>query len=146
MTTETISDNEALAVEFMGWKWLAYVGTPVRSHPGYPQKCRIRQLHSPSMMADERWKEFFKRTEVSDADGTEPLHYSYCSSGGCSFPEYNFDGKAFAEVEQLLEQRGLLGHMSAELREIFGKEIYRPSLSQCCAAALSLLRKHSAKC
>lgn len=88
--------NQLIAVEVFGWRWISFVGVPVRGSPGYPKKCRIRRFVSPELLVSERWMKHFERVGgYSDAVGDEPLDYSYCSSQG---PELcpDFVGHFFA--------------------------------------------------
>lgn len=77
--------TEDYAVKHLGWQWWSWIGTPVKGTPGYPQKMRVRQLLSAKQLKEKRWSEFLAdpRNEARLADGTEPLDYTYCSSG-CS--------------------------------------------------------------
>jgi len=63
---------ESLAVGFLGYKWIAYMSS-VHNRPAARQKCMVRRLMSPSMLAHPQWIEFFKHVENRDSDGTEPL-------------------------------------------------------------------------
>ena len=78
--------NEALAVKLLGWKWISFVGTPVKGTKGYPEKMRVRQLMSPSQLKHPQWIDYFNDNDAKDADMTEPLSYAYCSSMGASQP------------------------------------------------------------
>lgn len=79
--------NELIAKEVHGWKWIAYWSRPVRGSPGYPEKCVVRLFVPPSLLADSRWVRFFDEAGgYTDANGTEPLDYCYCSSGGSPIP------------------------------------------------------------
>ena len=81
--------NEAVAKTIFGWRWLSWIGIPVKGTPGYPKPCRVRQFMSPDAMRNQRWLDFWKRPdvgEVREADGTEPLSYVYCSSQGMETP------------------------------------------------------------
>lgn len=81
--------NEIYAVHKLGYVWMAFDGRPTRSHPRYwdddvrEHGMRVRQLMSPEQLADERWKTFFEAKNGAPADGSEPLGYTYESSG-CS--------------------------------------------------------------
>lgn len=78
--------TEAVLTQLLGWKWMSYVGTPVKGTPGYPAKQRVRQLFSPAMLKADGWKEYLQQTEGREADMTEPLDYCYCSSNGPAIP------------------------------------------------------------
>lgn len=75
--------TEEYAVKHLGWQWWSWIGTPVKGTPGYPQKMRVRQLLSPRQMKSPRWSQRLTDPsyEARPADGTEPLDYTYCSSG-----------------------------------------------------------------
>jgi hypothetical protein len=74
--------NEELAIKLLGWKWIAFDGIPIRTAPGYPDQCRVRELFSPEEQASKGWQDFFAEHNASDATGDEPLSYAYCSSSG----------------------------------------------------------------
>lgn len=74
--------REELAIRLLGWKWMSFVDVPVPLTPGYPAKCRVRQLFSKAQLADPGWIEFLKDRSGAEATGDEPLSYSYFSSGG----------------------------------------------------------------
>ena len=74
--------NEELAIRLLGWKWVSFIGIPVRSTEGYPAKRRVRQLMSAKAMRDSGWQEFLEKHEGRDAVGDEPLAYCYGSSLG----------------------------------------------------------------
>lgn len=69
-----------------GWRWMSWVGIPVRGAEGYPVKCRVRQLISPRQLASPHWKRLFFENKGREADGTEPLAYAYDSSQGAIDP------------------------------------------------------------
>lgn len=77
--------TEDYAVKHLGWQWWSWIGTPVKGTPGYPEKMRVRQLLSPRQMGLPGWSRKLAdpRNEARPADGTEPLDYTYCSSGCC---------------------------------------------------------------
>lgn len=81
--------NDIYATHKLGFVWMAFDGMPTRSHPMYRDPdvrragIRVRQLMSPEQMQDEKWKSFFESHNGAPASGTEPLAYTYCSSG-CS--------------------------------------------------------------
>ena len=72
--------NEVYAVHKLGWRWMAFDGIPIKGTPGYPQRQRVKQLFSPEQLADREWQDFLNRSSASEADGDEPLSYTYCSS------------------------------------------------------------------
>lgn len=74
--------DEELAIRLLGWKWISFVGIPVRETPSYPKKTRVRQLFSKSQLEGKDWEEFARKYEAKEATGEEPLAYSYCSSQG----------------------------------------------------------------
>jgi len=84
------SENEQIATGMFGWKWIAYDdGIPVKGTPGYPKRCRVRILMSPETRRKKDWKDFLSTRNASEATGSEPLDYCYCSSKGYEvFPNY----------------------------------------------------------
>lgn len=72
--------NEIYAIERHGYRWMSFIGIPVRRTPDYPNEQRVRQLLSAEQLEHPRWKEFLEKHEGREADGTEPLSYDYCSS------------------------------------------------------------------
>lgn len=74
--------NEYLAITLLGWKWVSFVGIPVKGTEGYPKKCRVRQLLSKKQLESESWQDKLSVNEGRDAIGDEPLAYTYCSSQG----------------------------------------------------------------
>ena len=77
---------EELAIRLLGWKWMSFVGVPVKGTEGYPNKCRVRQLMSAAQLNGKEWREYFRDHEGADATGDEPLAYTYCSSGRSDAP------------------------------------------------------------
>lgn len=71
-----------VAKRLFGWRWMSYVGVPIKGTPGYPKKCRVRDFMSPKRMADDRWQAMLRDNESRPATGDEPLAYHYCSSQG----------------------------------------------------------------
>lgn len=78
--------DELIAIHLFNWKWMAWVGTPVRSTPGYPKHCRVRQFMPPETYNSHRWRETFAAKEGREATGDEPLSYRYCSSMSLTIP------------------------------------------------------------
>ncbi len=78
--------DEEIAVRLFGWKWMSYVGIPIRGTEGYPKECRVRELFSPTQLKMPEWIEHFAKHEGREAEGTEPLAYCYCSSSGWTVP------------------------------------------------------------
>lgn len=74
--------DEELAIKLLGWKWMSFIGTPVKSEPGYPEERRVRQLMSAKALKSEQWKQHLEEHEGREATGDEPLAYAYCSSQG----------------------------------------------------------------
>lgn len=107
---QTTSLDEAVAEEFFGWRWRAYIGKPIRGTPGYygPDKMHVRQFMSPETMADPDWQDHFARKEGRPADGSEPLAYCYCSSCGPEMvPHFEGHAEAVAMLEKELRRRKL---------------------------------------
>lgn len=75
--------NEIYAIHRHGFRWMSWVGTPIKGTDGYPKKMRVRQLMSPSQLENPTWQKFLKDNDGREADGSEPLSYDYCSSN-CS--------------------------------------------------------------
>lgn len=78
--------DELIAQHLYGWKWISYVGIPIKGTPDYPKQCRVRYFAPPRMLASKEWREYLSVHEVSDATGDEPLAYDYCSSAGYDLP------------------------------------------------------------
>ncbi len=92
--SQTDSDlDQQVAQLVFRWKWMSWIGTPVRGTPGYPDDCRIRQFVSPKSLSDPRWIEHWADRELRVASGDEPLHYRYCSGHGPeTYPSYSHSG------------------------------------------------------
>ena len=73
--------NHVVAIEKHGFRWMSWVGIPIRGTANYPEKQRVRQLLSPEQLASERWTTHLAENDGREAEGHEPLAYSYCSSG-----------------------------------------------------------------
>ena len=89
MKLKAIEDREVyntVLTKMLGWKWLSFIDTPTTGTEGYPQPCRVRMLFSPKQLKDVEWQKYLQEAEVKDADGSEPLHYRYCSSMGPAVP------------------------------------------------------------
>jgi len=78
--------TERICEEMLGWKWMSFVGTPVRGTDGYPAKCRVRQFLSPKSLKSAGWQEYLAENDGREATGDEPLAYCYCSSCGPECP------------------------------------------------------------
>lgn len=74
--------HEELAIRLLGWKWVSFVGIPVRGTDGYPTPCRVRQLFSKEQIERETFKTWLRDNQGANASGLEPLSYAYCSSSG----------------------------------------------------------------
>ncbi len=95
------NDDEFIAQHVFGWKWISYIGTPIRGTEGYPCKCRVRQFFSPKTLENKDWIEYFAEAKAQPATGDEPLSYSYCSSAAPEMvPPYTSDRNADWEVWQ----------------------------------------------
>lgn len=118
------------AVEHLGFRWWSWIGHPVKGTPGYPQIMRVRQLLSPEQLASKSWREFLDdpANEARPADGTEPLDYTYCSSG-CTVvmptrTVHAYDiveqdvPRLLAEVQRLQSERRLAVDMLREIHRI----------------------------
>lgn len=78
--------NEVILTRVLRWKWVSFIGTPVRGTVGYPSKCRVRQLLSPEQLKSPEWIGHLDKLEAREADGTEPLAYAHGSSQGLAVP------------------------------------------------------------
>ena len=78
--------DELILTQVLGWKWMSFVGIPVRGTEGYPQEMRVRELFSPKRLESMDWQRYLANREGNEADGTEPLSYRYCSSVGPERP------------------------------------------------------------
>jgi len=82
MAVATIT-NELIAIRLFGWKWMAFIGRPVRGEARRtPEPEMVRQFMSPKSIVNERWQACFAEHEGHEATGDEPLAYCYCSSSG----------------------------------------------------------------
>lgn len=89
MKLKPIQDEEiatAIIIKMLGWKWMSFIGIPTRDTEGYPEKRRVRELFSPKQLKSKQWIDYLSQNEGREADGTEPLSYSYCSSAGPAMP------------------------------------------------------------
>lgn len=94
--------NQLIAMKLFGWKWIAFIGCPVRGTEGYPENCKVRQFVSPELLANKKWKAFFESVGgFTDATGEEPLAYCYCSSRGPEF--YDDFVQHFVECQKMME-------------------------------------------
>lgn len=75
--------TEEIAISQFGYQWWSWIGTPIHGTPGYPGPMRVRQLLSPRQMKLQGWKTELANPECEarPAEGTEPLDYTYRSSG-----------------------------------------------------------------
>lgn len=95
--------NEIYAIHSLGFVWMAFDGLPTSDHPKYCDEAvrrdgmRVRQLMSPDQLADKRWQQFFADNNGSEANGTEPLAYTYCSSGCSAAMTPDLLGKELAD-------------------------------------------------
>jgi hypothetical protein len=96
-----------IAEEIFGWKWLAYIGIPVRGTPGYPQTCRVRRFFPPETLSQESYEKWAVEHEAGPATGAEPLDYAYCSScGPAPVPHFSGHAEAARMLEKELHKRG----------------------------------------
>jgi hypothetical protein len=92
----TAEQVERIAIHCFGWKWMAWPGRPIKSHPEYAtgSKIMVRTFLSPEQQqrleTEPNWVDFWERTGhvAVEATGDEPLAYCYCSSRGYSWPEF----------------------------------------------------------
>lgn len=116
--------DRMVAEEFFGWRWMAFIGTPTRSHPDYPKPVRVRQFMSPEGLASERWLEYWRKHDGAPAYGNEPLSYRYCSSmGPAQVPHFSGNWNAIADLEQELRGRELWNDYRQQLwSQVVGSE------------------------
>lgn len=113
--------DERVAMEIFGWKWMPFVGVPVRRTPGYPKKCRVRRLFSQEYFKSDVWKRYLEEHGGEPATGDELLDYSYCSSqGGTCVPPYSESLDACREIESELYMRGLADEYTKCLEWVLG--------------------------
>jgi hypothetical protein len=135
--------DEMVAIHVMGWKWMRFTGTPINSHPDYPKPCAVRQLLSGESLKNKRWRDYLDAQDASEADGTEPLAYCYCSSCGPEMvPEYSTSEAACSLVEKRIKQLRLTKKMVAALPLVAKtpseeKTPYKTTSRQICVAALA---------
>lgn len=87
---------EHIAQHCFGWKWMAWPGRPMRSHPQYDivDEMMVRTFMSPEQMQrvheEPNWVDYWKRTghQMVEATGEEPLAYQYGSSAGFAWPQF----------------------------------------------------------
>ena len=82
--------DELIAIRVLGWKWVSFIGTPIKGTACYPNKCRVRQLFSPEQMNTTGWQESVFARDGGEVDGSEPLAYAYCSSHAAAIPPRMF--------------------------------------------------------
>ncbi len=136
--------DQDIAETFLGWKWISYIGRPTKRTKGYPANMRVRVFLSRELREDAHWKAFLEVRYPGECDGTEPLAYCYCSSGGCPQPpECDNDPDVMDAVESWLEGAGLLWQYYSAV-ERRGK--YRPGREQYhirYVVALTLAHQHA---
>ena len=101
--------DEWVAEAIFGWKWMSFIGIPVKGTPGYPKEMRVRQLMSPKQLRMPEWERHFQLHDAREADGFEPLAYCYCSMGASNALVPHFSGhlSAVAMMEKEVRDRGL---------------------------------------
>ena len=65
---------------------MSFIGKPVKSCPEYPKDVRVRQLLSSKQLESKTWIDFLAENDDREANGDEPLSYTYCSAGCCAVP------------------------------------------------------------
>jgi hypothetical protein len=96
-----------IAESLFGWRWLSYVGRPIRSTPDYPREQRVRRFFPPEAVLHKSWLKWFVENPTEPATGNEPLDYCYCSSNGPHMPTDFGSLEGCAEIEAELQRRGL---------------------------------------
>lgn len=151
---QTTPLDHAIAEEFFGWRWLAYQGRPVRSHPEYPKEMRVRRFYPPdtelakSKSNKQAWKEHFVECPHEPAKGDEPLCYCYESSMGPHMvPHFSGHAEAIAKLERELVKRKLFDRYQKILAVCIGSSVPGDlATAECedkCIAALATVRsKH----
>lgn len=115
-TTE-VSIIERVAIKLLGWRWMREICIPIKGTPNYPQKQPVREFMPPSRFKNQQWIESWNRNGwPTESDGTEPLAYCYCSSGGYDWPGQA--GDLTLEVEKELRKRNLFRKYLAVLPAI----------------------------
>lgn len=143
--------NETIAEKFFGWKWMAFIDRPMRSHPDYPKDVRVRRFVTPNTLADKSWISFFSDHDGRTATGYEPLAYCYCSSGGPAVvPNYSGGESAALELEREIRGRGLWNQYTDELwnrvsrsrvKDAAAERLTGPTCRDRCLAALAVVDK-----
>lgn len=146
---QTTDVDYAIAEEFFGWKWLSFLGTPMRDHPDYVtsrngnEHIRVRQFFSPEALKSKRWKEYFVAHDAKPATGEEPLSYAYCSSAGPAMvPHYSGDFNDCRKMEDEIRRRELFETYHEMLMCQVGIEdesIHFASCEDRCLAALATI-------
>lgn len=151
---QTSDLDYCIAEELFGWRWLAYMGRPTRSHPDYPKEMRVRRFYPPmkdmgSKIVREQWEEHFQQVPHEPATGDEPLCYSYCSSNGSHrIPHFSGHWEAVRKMEIEIERRGLfeeyekwiagrVGAISEEGEITDRKKVRAAGCEERCIAALA---------
>jgi len=144
---------ELAAIEFLGWKWMTWLGMPTKSHPLYRDEhtrtvgIPVRTFMSPGMLKHPQWIQFFAKNESHESDMTEPLAYCYCSSGGHAWPGWSPQSDVVADVEKELKKRKLMNAYLEALKTIpliKGEVRHRPSMRMSLEAALSVAHEKKA--
>lgn len=136
--------DRIIAHEFFGWRWLAFNGIPIRDTPGYPNETRVRQFFPPRESLGKQWQRWFAQSgEVTEADGTEPLSYRYCSSMGPHIvPHFSGHDNEFPQVADELKKRGKWGAFVLHLGKITGNSLSKmmdATPEEKCLAALAAI-------
>ncbi len=98
--------DDHIAETFYGWRWMAWVATPIRGTPGYPRECRVRAFISPEQIAATSSWPVFRVSDGGPAKGDEPLHYWYCSSQfPCAPDAYSTDFTAAMDLNRIMQKR-----------------------------------------
>jgi hypothetical protein len=145
---KTTELDMAIAEEFFGWRWLASLSIPVRSHQGYPQKTRCKRFMPPDSELGDQWMEYFKVVPHEPAKGDEPLDYCYCSSRGPhSVPHFSGHEDAIKKLEKEIVKRGLFARYQEILSVLLDtdkqEDLILAACEDKCVAALATVRsKH----
>lgn len=119
MAELTGRELDAAVAEMMGWRWLSFVGRPVRSTPSYPKECRVRQEFPPESQLSQRWLDYLAELKAAPSVGDEPLAYCYESSmGPHQKPPWTTDIDAAWQVVEKMQERGFW----CEVKSPFSKE------------------------
>lgn len=118
--------DEAIAKHLFGWKWVSFMGVPIRDTENYPDKCRVRLFISEENLRHSEWQKFINKPKNEfrhEATGAEPLDYCYCSSQGYPVPP-SFAGNETACFQRLIPAMEARGYTFSLVRHAEGRGLY----------------------